>query len=155
MAERLVATRAHTAVLVRPIVWAVLASTVLAGVVGAVRELSDPGLTGVVLALVAASTAAYAVLRLVRRVWEWDRTMLVVTREHVAVYRGGLSRTEQIVPLAAISRLRVRRTVAGRLMGYGTIEVTGAGRGTRLHYVPDPDNVSAAISHYAGRRDVR
>jgi hypothetical protein len=154
VAERLVMTRAHTAVLWRPIAWAVLASTCLAGVVGAVHELAHPGFLGVLLALVAGAGAAWAVLRLVRRVWEWDRTLLVVTSEHVAVYRRGLRRTEQIVPLAVISRLRVRRSIPGRLLGYGTIEVTGGGRGTRLRYVPDPDSVSSVISTYAGRRDL-
>jgi membrane protein YdbS with pleckstrin-like domain len=95
--------------------------------------------------------AVVALLRLVRRVWEWDRTLLVVTEGELVVRRGGVRRSEQIVPLAGVVRLRVRRTVVGRLLGYGTIEVAGPGRASRLRFVPRPDEVSAVISAYAGR----
>jgi membrane protein YdbS with pleckstrin-like domain len=155
MGERLVMTRAHTAVLMRPMAVAVLASAILAVVVGGLAELSEPGALGALVAVPSAALAVVAVLRFVRRVWEWDRTLLVVTPEHLAVYRSGVRRTEQIVPLSVVSRLHVRRTLPGRLLGYGTIEVSGRGHGTRLRYVPDPDEVSAVISAYAGRRDLR
>jgi hypothetical protein len=155
VSDRLVMTRAHTAVLMRPIGLALLAAALLAIVVGGLAELSEPGTLGTVVAVPAAALAVVAVLRLVRRVWEWDRTVLVVTPEHLAIYRSGVGRTQQIVPLSVVSRLQVRRTLPGRLLGYGTIEVSGRGRGTRLRYVPDPDEVTAVISAYAGRRDLR
>jgi hypothetical protein len=153
--QPLVATRAHTVVLAWPIAVAVAAVAVLALVVAVVRAAAHPGAIGTIAALVAGALALAALGRLVRRVWEWDRTVLVVTDDRVVIRRSGLRRSEHIVPLASVHRLRVRRSLAGRALGYGTIEIAGPGRGSRLAFVPRPDDVSAVISTYAGRHRER
>jgi len=150
--EPLIRTRPHTAVLARPLAVAVAAAALLALVVAVLRSVAHPGLVGQLAALLASGLAVVAILGLLRRVWEWDRTLLLVDTERVVVVQGGMRRSEQIVPLAGIQRLRVRRTVVGRMLGYGTIELAGAGRGSRLAYVPEPDTVSEVIAVYAGRR---
>ena len=79
--------------------------------------------------------------------------MLLVSEDELVIRRGGFRKSESIVPLRAIQRLRVRRSLLGRLLGYGTIELAGARKGSRLKYVPQPEEVSAVISTYAGRHD--
>jgi membrane protein YdbS with pleckstrin-like domain len=150
--EPLIRTRPHTAVLARPLALAIAAAALLALVVAVLRSVSHPGILGQLAALVATVLAVLAIVGLLRRVWEWDRTLLVVDAERVVVVHGGIRRSEQIVPLAGVQRLRVRRTIGGRLLGYGTIELAGSGRGSRLAYVPEPDAVSEVIGLYAGRR---
>ena len=152
MGEPLIRTRPHTALLARPLAAAVAAAGLLAGVVAVLRSVAHPGLAGQVVALLASVVAIAALVRLVLRVWEWDRTLLVVDAERVVVVKGGVRRSEQIVPLAAVQRLRVRRSIAGRVLGYGTIEIAGQGRGSRLTFVPEPDAVSDVIAAYAGHR---
>jgi membrane protein YdbS with pleckstrin-like domain len=149
----LVHTRAHTAALTRPIAAALGAVAILAFVVAVLARTGRPGLGGQVAAVATSALAIWALVRLVRSVWDWDRTMLLVSEEELVILRGGLRRSESIVPLRAIHRLRVRRSLLGRLLGYGTIELAGANRGSRLKFVPRPDEVSAVISTYAGRHD--
>lgn len=146
-------TRAHTAALTRPIVFALTSVTVLALAVAILTRTSRPGAIGQLAALVTAVLAILALWRLVRSVWEWDRTLLLISQEELVILRTGVRRSESIVPLRAIHRLRVRRSLPGRLLGYGTIELAGANRGSRLKYVPAPEKVSAVISAYAGRHD--
>jgi membrane protein YdbS with pleckstrin-like domain len=149
----LVHTRAHTAALTRPIAAALGAVAILAFTVAVLARTGRPGLTGQVAATVTAGLAIVALVRLVREVWAWDRTMLLVSEDELVIRRGGFRQSESIVPLRAIQRLRVRRSLLGRLLGYGTIELAGPRKGSRLKYVPQPDEVSAVISAYAGRHD--
>ena len=144
-------TRAHTAALTRPIAVALGAVGILAFVVAVLARTGRPGLPGQAAAVIAAGLAIVALVRLVRCVWDWDRTLLLVSEDELVIHRGGLRKSDSIVPLRAIHRLRVRRSLFGRLLGYGTIELAGPNRGSRLRYVPQPDQVSAVISTYAGR----
>ena len=147
-------TRAHTAALTRPIAAALGAVAILAFVVAVLARTGRPGLSGQVAPRPStAGLAIFALVRLVREVWAWDRTMLLVSEDELVIRRGGFRRSESIVPLRAIHRLRVRRSLLGRLLGYGTIELAGARKGSRLKYVPQPEEVSAVISTYAGRHD--
>jgi membrane protein YdbS with pleckstrin-like domain len=149
----LVHTRAHTAALTRPIAVALGAVAILAFVVAVLARTGRPGLAGQAAATITAGLAIVALARLVREVWAWDRTMLLVSEDELVIRRGAIRQTESIVPLRAIHRLRVRRSLLGRLLGYGTIELAGPTTGSRLKYVPRPDEVSAVISTYAGRHD--
>jgi uncharacterized membrane protein YdbT with pleckstrin-like domain len=151
----LVHTRAHTAALTRPIAAALASVVLLALVVAVLVRTGHPGLLGELIALVAAAGAGWTLIRLVRSVWDWDRTLLLISEDELVIQRRGMRRSESIVPLRAIHRLRVRRSIFGRLLGYGTIELAGPVKGSRLRFVPRPDEVSAVISAYAGRHDVR
>ena len=148
-------TRAHTAALTRPIAAALASVSALALVVAVLLRTGRPGLLGQVIGLLAAGLAIWMLIRLVRSVWDWDRTLLLISEDELVIQRRGMRRSESIVPLRAIHRLRVRRSIFGRLLGYGTIELAGQSRGSRLRFVPRPDEVSAVISAYAGRHDVR
>jgi membrane protein YdbS with pleckstrin-like domain len=151
--QPLVHTRAHTAALSRPIAAALLSVAFLGFVVAVLARTGRPGLSGQAAALVASGFAIWTLVRLVRSVWDWDRTLLLVSADEIVIQRRGVRRSESIVPLRAVHRLRVRRSIFGRLLGYGTIELAGPRRGSRLRYVPQPERVSAVISTYAGRHD--
>ena len=148
-------TRAHTAALTRPIAAALASVCLLGFVVAVLVRTGRPGITGQLIGMLAAGLAIWTLVRLVRSVWDWDRTLLLISPDELVIQRRGMRRSESIVPLRAIHRLRVRRSLFGRLFGYGTIELAGPVNGSRLRFVPRPDEVSAVISAYAGRHDVR
>jgi uncharacterized membrane protein YdbT with pleckstrin-like domain len=60
-------------------------------------------------------------LTLLRAVWRWERTRLVVTTEKVFVIKGSRRRRSTAVRLRAVQTLEVEQSLPGRLLGYGTI----------------------------------
>jgi membrane protein YdbS with pleckstrin-like domain len=94
---------------------------------------------------VAATVAGVAALRALRVVWRWDHTRLAVTESQLVVStRGVRTRTLQL-PLGSLQELSVDQTLAGRLLGYGTLVVRDAGGRRGLAYVPHPAEVSGLI----------
>ena len=148
----LLRTRAHGAMLAGAFLRAGLALAATAAVVAITGRGGVAG-EGEWLALVAvAALVATQLARLVRRVWEWDRTELAVTEQQLVVVRGAAHRSTETVPLGAVEHLHVRQTMPGRVFGYGTIHLTSGRRKNGLAYVPRPERVSALISGQAGRR---
>jgi membrane protein YdbS with pleckstrin-like domain len=93
----------------------------------------------------AATVAGIAALRALRVVWRWDHTRLAVTESQIVVStRGVRARTLQL-PLGSLQELAVDQTLAGRLLGYGTLVVRDAGGRRGLAYVPRPAEVSGLI----------
>jgi uncharacterized membrane protein YdbT with pleckstrin-like domain len=120
--------RPHAAALARP-----LGQSVLAAIVGAILVLAAPaslGLVGAFLLLVAALTALAAV-------WRWDRTQFVVTSDKLFITYGIAQRRAAAVRLARVRPVEVKQSVAGRMLGYGTV-VAGE---LEIPYVPNPDKV--------------
>jgi len=62
-----------------------------------------------------------AALTLLRAVWRWERTRLVVTTEKVFLIKGSRRRRSTAVRLRALQTLEVEQSLPGRLFGYGTI----------------------------------
>lgn len=103
--------------------------------------LAGPGLLALVVgwpATVAGAlllgAAAFVVLR---AVWRWDRTRVVLTTEKLFVVHGTLRRRAAAVRLARIGPVEVEQTLLGRLLGYGTViagdlEITHVPRPERL-----------------------
>jgi membrane protein YdbS with pleckstrin-like domain len=148
----LLRTRAHGAMLAGAFLRAGLSLAALAGVVWVTSRAGFAG-EGDWLALGAAGVLVVTqLLRLLRRVWEWDRTQLAVTEQQLVVVRGAAHRSTETVPLAAVEHLHVRQSVAGRVFGYGTIHLSSGRRKNGLAYVPRPERISALISVHAGRR---
>lgn len=84
--------------------------------------------------LAGAACAAIAAVTAVRGVWRWERTRVVVTNRRLVVVEGTLRRREATVALGGGSAVEVEQSLAGRLLGYGTI---CAGE-LEVPYVPDP-----------------
>jgi membrane protein YdbS with pleckstrin-like domain len=119
--------RRHGVVLVRPFLKALLLAAAGAALLTRPWPVSVLG---------AAALAAAALLA-VPAVWRWERTRLVVTRERLLVVHGTLRRRAAAVPLSRVAPVEVEQTLAGRLLGYGTL-VAGD---LEIAYVADPRRV--------------
>jgi membrane protein YdbS with pleckstrin-like domain len=92
---------------------------------------------------VALGVAAALVLR---AVWRWDRTRLVVTPERLYVVHGTLRRRAASVRLSSVGALEVEQGMLGRLLGYGTI-VAGD---LEVSHVPRPRQVHGLVERLTG-----
>src|SRR5439155_27182659 len=54
-------------------------------------------------------------------VWKWDRTHVVLTTEKLFIVHGVVRRRAAAVHLARVGAVEVDQSLAGRLLGYGTI----------------------------------
>lgn len=129
--------RRHGAALARPLVRALVLAA-LGAILIAVKPwpLAVPGAVLMVLAAVVCLLA----------VWRWERTHLVVTTEKVCVVDGTLRRRSSAVRLRAVENLELEQTVAGRLLGYGTL-VAGP---LEIDHVPHPRKVYRLVERLAG-----
>ena len=78
-----------------------------------------------------------AALIVLRAVWRWDRTKIVVTTEKLFVVHGTVRRRAAAVRLARVGPVEVEQSLLGRMLGYGTIvagelEITHVPRPGRL-----------------------
>lgn len=131
--------RRHLAVLVGPTVVAglVIAAAVIVGL------LLTPGSTHGVVDSVCGLVAIYFVLRLVWRVWEWWVDRIVVTDERIFEVSGVLTRRVASMPVSRVTDMTYKRTVGGRILGYGEVIVESAGQEQGLAsiaHIPDPDH---------------
>jgi len=103
--------RRHGVVLARPLLRALIVAAL-----GAIGMLGGwpVSAAGVALLVVAAAMAVGAV-------WRWDRTRVVLTTEKLFVVHGVLKRHAAAVRLAKVGTVEIEQSVAGRLLGYGTI----------------------------------
>jgi uncharacterized membrane protein YdbT with pleckstrin-like domain len=92
-----------------------------------------------------AALVAIAAALLLRAVWQWERTRVVVTREKVCVVDGTLRRRSTAVRLRAVENLELEQTVAGRLLGYGTL-VAGP---LEIDHLPAPRDVYRLVERLA------
>jgi uncharacterized membrane protein YdbT with pleckstrin-like domain len=128
--------RRHGVVLARP-----LAQAIILAVVGGIL-LSQPfplQLPGAALVIAAAAIV-------LRAVWRWERTHLIVTTEKVFVVGGTLRRRSSAVRLRSVENLELEQSLPGRLLGYGTL-VAGP---LEIDHVPEPRAVYRLVERLAG-----
>ncbi len=128
--------RRHSVVLARPLVRAL----VLVGSGGVL--LTQPWALLIPGALLVAAGA----LTLLRAVWAWEMTRLVVTTDKMFVIKGSRRRRSAAVRLRALQTLEVEQSLPGRLLGYGTI-VAGP---LELDHVPRARSVYRLVEQLAG-----
>jgi hypothetical protein len=109
----LLETRRHGIVLARPLLWVLVLV-----LVGAEALLLGWPTSAVAPFLLVAAAAVH-----VRAVTRWERTRLVVTSEKVFVVHGLLRRRAAAVKLRSIDAIQLDQTLAGRVLGYGTLVV--------------------------------
>jgi uncharacterized membrane protein YdbT with pleckstrin-like domain len=73
----------------------------------------------------------------VRAVWRWERTLVVLTTEKLFVVHGTLRRRAAAVRLSRVGPVEIEQSLLGRLLGYGTIvagelEITHVTQPTRI-----------------------
>jgi uncharacterized membrane protein YdbT with pleckstrin-like domain len=127
--------RRHGVVLVRPLARALLCTAVG----GALLAFAWP------VGVVGAALMGLGALLALRAAWAWERTRLVVTSEKVFVVNGTWRRRAKAVRLGAISAVELEQTLAGRLLGYGTVVVGPLA----LEAVAEPKDVCNLVERLA------
>ena len=102
-------------------------------------------LPGVVAGGVGALFVTVASLFVVRAVWMWERTRLIVTSEKVYVVRGTLHRRAKAVRLQSVDAVAVDQSLMGQLLGYGTVVLGPLAVG----HVPAPKQVCSLVERLA------
>jgi hypothetical protein len=88
-------------------------------------------------------------LDFLRRLAAWPVTYLAVTDGRMVLIGGLVCRTAAATPLDQVTGLTLRRTVLGRLLGYGTLIVTSPTRRQafrKVRYLPYPEQLYLEIS---------
>src|SRR5207247_3335847 len=84
-----------------------------------------PGVAGVVLGwpvtIVGAVLLGVAAAIVLRAVWRWERTLVVLTTEKLFVVSGTLRRRAAAVRLARVGPGEVGQSLRGRVLGYGKV----------------------------------
>ena len=127
--------RRHGIVLLRPLVRALLATVVG----GALLAFAWP------LAVAGALLMSLGAVVFLRAVWAWHRTRVVVTNEKVFVVHGTLRRRARAVRLRTVEAVEVDQSLAGQLLGYGTVFVGSLA----LDNVAEPKRVCRLLERLA------
>ena len=131
-------TRRHLSVLVRPF----LGTLALLGGLAALGFLTDPATTGDAVDQVCGAAAVLVLLRFMVRLRRWSTDRLLVTDQRIVEVSGLIAKRVSSWPYARIHDLGYRRSIPGRLLGYGSlsIETTAPEAPVRvLERVPQPD----------------
>ena len=89
--------------------------------------------------------------------WEWRREWFIATDRRLLLIYGFIVRKVDMMPLGKVTDMTYHRTVAGRLLGYGTFVLESAGQDqalSNLAFIPKPDatykSIIAQIFHREG-----
>ena len=132
----LITVRFHPAVVVVSLVAAI-------GGLIAVAVLSFQGLSAHALEI-AWSIWVIVFLYGMLRTLGWFTSYFVVTNERMILIKGFFRTDVAMLPLSAAVRLRFRRSVVGRLLGYGQFILQDAGGGRwqlRVNFLPYPEQL--------------
>jgi uncharacterized membrane protein YdbT with pleckstrin-like domain len=104
---------------------------------------------GVLIDNLAFYLALVAVLRFTVLTILWWIERIVITDKRVMLSQGIITHNVGMMPLGKVTDLTFRRTLGGRLFGYGTIVVESAGQIQALNkidYLPRPEEIYEALS---------
>lgn len=103
--------------------------------------------------------ALAVVLRYAYVVVFWWVERIVVTDKRILMTTGVFTTRVLMMPIGKVTDLTYKRTVNGRMLGYGTLIVESAGQIqalNKIEYLPKPEQVFDAISDLAfGDADAR
>jgi uncharacterized membrane protein YdbT with pleckstrin-like domain len=78
------------------------------------------------------------------RVAEWSVDYFVITNQRMLLTTGLITRKVAMMPLAKVTDMSFRRTIAGRMLGYGDFVLESAGQDQALDvvdYLPYPEQL--------------
>jgi uncharacterized membrane protein YdbT with pleckstrin-like domain len=93
--------------------------------------------------------ALAAVLRFTLLTILWWTERIVITDKRVMLAQGVITHNVGMMPLSKVTDLTFRRSLGGRLLGYGTLIVESAGQIQALNkikYMPRPEEIYEALS---------
>ncbi|MGH2752027.1 MAG: PH domain-containing protein [Actinomycetota bacterium] len=131
-------TRRHLSVLVRP----ALQTLVAVALLGGVGYLSGPRSEMDLVDQVCGALALLVLLRGALRVRRWSHHKILVTDRRIVEIGGVMARRVWSWPYVRIHDLGLRRSVTGRLLGYGSVVIEATTPGSPcvvLGRIPDPN----------------
>ena len=121
-------------------------AVVLVGAFVRALALAGPGVLAVVIGwpatIVGALLLGVAAAIVLRAVWRWERTLVVLTTEKLFVVHGTLRRRAAAVRLTRVGPVEIEQSLLGRLLGYGTV-VAGD---LEITHVPKPTRIVDRLS---------
>ena len=141
--RRVIRVRLHWAVLA----WDAFEAVALLAVCVMVSYLLPPA--GWLIQNVLWYVALFVVLRFAYVVLSWWVERIVVTDQRILMTTGVFTTRVLMMPISKVTDLTYKRTLNGRMMGYGTMIVESAGQFQALNHIdflPKPEQVFDAIS---------
>ena len=85
-----------------------------------------------------AIAGAWAIVTWIR----WSATAFTITDQRVILDSGIFSRSSKVIPIDRVQDVSTHRSVLGRMLGYGSVEIDAAGAqgAERLDHMPAPDS---------------
>lgn len=143
--EAVVEVRRHPMILLRPVALAV-AAIVGASAIGAVTSLNEGGdFIDTVVGLV----AVFFMCRLAWKVLLWWEDRIIVTDQRIVEVSGFFTRKVASIPIEKVTDMTYRRTIGGRIFGYGDLILETAGQNQALDeicYIPSPDDFYRTVT---------
>jgi len=87
-------------------------------------------------------------LRLIWEVWNWAVDYFVITSKRILLTSGVFTRNVAMMPLSKVTDMSFRRSLAGRMLGFGEFVVESAGQDQALRsidHVPYPEDLYVRI----------
>jgi uncharacterized membrane protein YdbT with pleckstrin-like domain len=136
--QQVITVRKHPAVMLTPIVWA-------AGGLIVAAVLSDTLLKHhSTLMLLVWIGWGLIFLRFLWEAMNWSVAYFVVTSHRFILTSGLLNRKVAMMPLVKVTDMTFRRTLPGRMFGYGTFVLESAGQDqalSRVDFIPYPEQL--------------
>jgi membrane protein YdbS with pleckstrin-like domain len=88
-------------------------------------------------------------LRFAYRLWNWWDNRVLVTNQRIVEASGVITRRVASMPLSKVTDMTYRRTIFGRLLGYGDLVLESAGQHQaleRIDHIPDPDHFYRTVT---------
>jgi hypothetical protein len=147
--HQVITVRRHPSCFLGP-VSLVLAVLVVAGLLSRIAHGNSAALGLIWLAW------GFVLVRLIWQVADWSVGFFVVTSERLLLIAGLLSRRVEMMPLAKVTDLTLRRPAGGRLFGYGTLIAEAPGQDQALavlDHIPFPEELYLEVLALWSRTD--
>ena len=119
-----------------------LGTMILIGLLGALGWFTGPESGADVVDQVCGGLAVLLLLRFLIRLRRWSSERILVTDSRIATVGGFMARRVSSWPYVRIHDLGLRRSIVGRLLGYGSVVIEATTPGAApvvLERVPDPN----------------
>ncbi|MDQ3986905.1 MAG: PH domain-containing protein [Actinomycetota bacterium] len=137
--------RRHPIVLVRPFL-AAIGAVVGALVIGSLVSWDDGG---DFIDTMVGLTAIFFVLRVFWKILLWWEDRLVVTDQRIIEVSGVFTRKVASIPIEKVTDMTYRRSIWGRMLGYGDLILETAGQTQALdeiRFIPQPDHFYRTVT---------
>jgi membrane protein YdbS with pleckstrin-like domain len=146
--RRVIRVRQHWAVMAKHIWQTALFVLAMVVIETVLDGRTSPG-SDIIIDNVTFYLALVATLRFTANTILWWIERIVVTDKRVMIAQGIVVHNVGMMPLGKVTDLTFRRSLSGRMLGYGTMVVESAGQIQALNqidYMPRPEEIYEALS---------